>query len=334
MHSIKTNKINLNEFLITISVILFLAVQPVNASQLDLPTCAYTIRDMVQDKQGNIFTGTFGAGLWLINEREITRLRNLEQEGLYPMISNLMIDKNKLWVATTGDGCNYITLADLKFHKVNYPQRFSRLHALHKTQDNKILIGSVGSGAAILKKNQSNYYWKPVSEKVLNHISWINDIKEWNNKIWLATANGVYHIAADHAVENWQPRSEGLKSGANQFFPDNDRLFISTTSRGVFVKDGEKQPVPVANIYGEIYFVTRFNNSLIAGGERGLWKIEKNKGRKVKSFHDHCAKSYLVTQKNSLLIGTMDGRIIETKNLKNFKLLAHLQVESIEELNK
>jgi hypothetical protein len=102
----------------------------------------------------------------------------------------------------------------------------------------------------------------------------------------------------------------------------------------VFVKVGQKQPVPLANIYGEVYFVTRFNDSLIAGGEAGLWKIGNQRGKKIESFHDHCAKSYLITQKNSLLIGTMDGRIIETKDLKNFKLLAHLQVESIEELNK
>lgn len=330
----KTRKINFYLFLITLFSSLNLAPIPADASQLGLPACAYTVRDLVQDKEGNIFTATFGAGLWLIKDHKVSRLKKLEKEGLFPMISNLMIDGNKLWVATTGDSCNYISLPDLKLHKIDYPRRFSRLHALYKTRNNKILIGSVGSGTAILTKNRTGYYWQPVKEKVSNQISWVNDINEWQNKIWLGTANGAYHLPAGQPPANWQPRSEGLKSGVNHFFPDQNRLFISTTSRGVFVKVGQKQPVPLANIYGEVYFVTRFNDSLIAGGEAGLWKIGNQRGKKIESFHDHCAKSYLITQKNSLLIGTMDGRIIETKDLKNFKLLAHLQVESIEELNK
>ena len=333
MHFTKAERIKSSIILIVLMGMACLATPCCDASQLGLPTCAYTVRDMVEDTHGKIYVGTFGAGLWLINNQEITRQKSLEQQGLFPMISNLLIDGEKLWVATTGDSCNYITLSDLKFHKIQHTPRFSRLHALYLTNNNKILIGSVGSGAAILNKNENTYCWQPVRKKVLNHLSWINDINEWKNSIWLATANGAYHTPSGQNINNWQPKSEGLRSGANHFFPDKNKLFISTTSRGVFVKIGTKQAVPISGIHGETYFVTRFKNTLIAGGESGLWEIDKNRGKKIQSFHDHCAKSYLVTRKNSLLIGTMDGRIIETKDLKKFKLLAHLQVESIKEPN-
>jgi hypothetical protein len=86
-----------------------------------------------------------------------------------------------------------------------------------------------------------------------------------------------------------------------------------------------KQPFPIADTFGEIYFVTRFRDKLIGGGKYGLWEIKNKKGYQISSFPDFAAKSFLVTKNNTLFIGTMDGRIISTEDLKEFNHVLNLQ---------
>ncbi|MFZ5953002.1 MAG: two-component regulator propeller domain-containing protein [Candidatus Rifleibacteriota bacterium] len=290
----------------------------------------FTIRDMVEDDHGSVWIGTFGMGLWQYREGQLKKYEVSQGEKPYPMISNLMLIGKSLFIATAGGGCVRLNLEKNVLEPIRQLTGFDRLHALFAADDGKIYIGSVGSGTAVL--NSATSAWEPLSERTLQHLSWVNDINQWNSNICLATSCGLYFNPIES--KKWQPVSAGLGEGANFLFPaKEDRLYIGTTSRGVFVMKPQKQPAPVRNTYGEIYFLTRFRQKLIAGGQFGLWELDEEKGsaREISNFPDMAAKSFLVTKKNILLIGTMDGRIIYTDDLKEFKLLLNLQQHAAEE---
>jgi hypothetical protein len=310
---------------LAVATLVLFILSPCYSQQLDIVAACFTIRDMVEDGNGTIWVGTFGAGLWEKNS-EGTRLFSASVDKQpFPMISNLLLDGNKLWIATAGGGCVCFNTKTRSFEPVKQLKGFSKLHGLFKTSGNELLIGSVGSGTAILNSKAQNPAWENIASRTLQHLSWVNHIDEWEGKIWLGTATGLYHTNARDLKKNWAPASAGLGEGVNHLFPTKDLLYISTTTRGVFAMKPGKQPFPIADTFGEIYFVTRFRDKLIGGGKYGLWEIKNKKGYQISSFPDFAAKSFLVTKNNTLFIGTMDGRIISTEDLKEFNHVLNLQ---------
>jgi hypothetical protein len=319
----------------SIFFILFIQINaPVIGKALNLRAGHLTIRSMVSDKDNNLWIGTFGAGLWLYKNNELQRFSDKQTDQPFPMISNLKIYNGNLWIATAGGGCVCLKLPEKRFIAVKQHKDFLKLHGLFMTSNNDLLIGSVGSGSAFLDKTSTPPAWLPVKKRFYTHLGWVNCIDEWQNKIWLGTHTGLYSTANKNLVKNWEPKSAGIYEGVNFIFPTPELLYIATTSSGVYVMKPGKQPGPVRDTYGAIHFITRFNDRLIAGGEYGLWEIKQGKGFKIGHYKGGCAKSSLITQKNTqkmLLIGTLDGRITITENLTDFNLLLDLREYSSEE---
>ncbi len=315
--------------LVTFCLWLILPNSVLHGEALQICHGNFTVRDLVEDANGTIWAGTFGMGLWKISGGSAQLFVSQPPGQLFPMICNLLLDGNLLWIATAGGGCLGFDLNRQAFLPIKQNANFNKLHGLFKTSSGHLLIGSVGTGTAILDNNE----WKPISPRTLQHLSWVNDINEWNDRIWLATSAGLYHTDLKKLTENWHPISAYLGEGANFIYPDGNEMLIGTTARGVFRLRPGKQPAPVRNTYGEIYFITRFKNHLIAGGRYGLWEINATAAREISNFPDLVAKTFLVTKNNTLLVGTEDGKIIETEDLRGFKILLNLQQHGLEEPN-
>ena len=315
--------------LLGIFLCLAFAIATANSAEIKVSYANYTIRDMIEDSQGNIWIGTFGLGLWkYANGRPQPFIADAKNRP-YPMISNLLLDGSRLWIATAGGGCDCLNLKSGKFFDFSQTDGFKKLHGLIKTSHGDVITGSVGSGTAIFNPEHSS--WQPVTDRTLQHLSWVNDLYEWKQRLWLATNCGLYSTPVEAVKKSWQPTSAGLGEGANCLFASGDKLFIGTTSRGVFAMKTGKQPYPIRNTYGEIYFIASFRNRLIAGGQYGLWELNETSGQEIAKFPAIAAKSCLVT-KNSVYIGTMDGKIIGTEDLNEFNLLLNLQQHGPEEL--
>ncbi len=321
--------------IMAIFFILFIQISaPVIGKALNLPAGHLTIRSMVSDSDNNLWIGTFGAGLWLHKNGELQKFSDKQTGQPFPMISNLKIYNKKLWIATAGGGRVCLKLPEKKIIPIKQHEDFLKLHGLFMTSNHELLIGSVGSGSAFLDKTATPPAWLPVKNRFYTHLSWVNCIDEWQNKIWLGTHTGLYHTDNKKLVHNWEPKSAGLYEGVNFIFPTPGLLYIATTSSGVYVMKPGKQPGPVRDTYGAIHFITRFNDRLIAGGEYGLWELKQGKGFKLEGYKQGCAKSSLITQKNTqklLLIGTLNGKIISTDNLTDYDLLLDLREYGSEE---
>lgn len=301
------------------------------ANSLRICATGFAVRDMVEDEAGNLWIATFGNGLWRKNADKIEIFSTPAANDPFPMISNLLLEKNRLWIATTGGGCVCLNLQSKELEPIKQAPGFEKLHGLIKTSHGAMLIGSVGSGTAILRHFNKKPAWEAISPRNLQHLSWVNDFYEWQQQLWLATNIGLYSTAAAEVDRSWSPRSAGLGEGANCLKAYDGLLYIGTTTRGVFAMKPGKQPYPLRNTYGEIYFITRFAGKLLAGGQYGLWELDEKAGREIARFPDIAAKSHLVTNNNTLLIGTMDGRIIKTEDLNEFTLLLNLQQHGAEE---
>ncbi len=316
--------------LLALAIVLFNPIS-IFAEAIKIRATGFAVRDMVEDSNGIIWIATFGNGLWKYDHGRVSVFAPKAGPGPFPMISNLLLDKNRLWLATAGGGCVCLNLATEMLEPVEQALGFEKLHGLLKTSAGEMIIGAVGSGTATLVESDRVPTWESVAARPLQHLSWVNDIAEWQGKVWLATACGLYYTPADNFRQNWDPRSASLGEGANCMQAYRGLLYIGTTTRGVFALKSGKQPYPIRNTYGEIYFLTKFKDLLIAGGQFGLWTVQETTGKEVARFPELPAKSQLVTKNNTLLIGTMDGRIIETEDLQEFKLLLNLQQHGPEE---
>lgn len=266
-----------------------------------------TIRCMVFDNSNRLWIGTFGHGLWRKDGNTISKFHDQTSQQPFPMINNLLLDGNNLWIATAGGGCVCLDTTSLRFTAIEQQPGFAKLHALMKTTSGKLLIGSVGSGSAYL----ANQGWQPVRPEQPINLAWVNSIVEWNNRLWLGTSTGLYANSLD--IENWQPQATGLNRGINTMLVYDNRLYIGTTSRGVFFIEGDSEARAVSGTLGDVHCLVAHPTGLYAVGSDSLWRISGSQAELIDAPFDN-GKSAVVDDKKNLLIGTTDGKIYRSEN--------------------
>ncbi|EKE23969.1 MAG: hypothetical protein ACD_6C00280G0001 [uncultured bacterium] len=283
-----------------------------------------TIRSIAFDQQGRMWVATFGRGLWVIRDSNISKYDDAEKQQPYPMINNLLCDGQYLWVATAGGGCIKINTATDQIEQVSQHTGFEKLHALTRTAAGQIIIGSVGSGTAYLKDNA----WQPVKEAQSINLAWVNSVVEWQNKLWLGTSTGLYSNSTD--LSDWRPQYEQLNRGVNHLAVSEDRLLIATTRHGLYSFKNGESPVRVAGIDGMIHFIQPVKDGALVIGEQSMWRLSTEHVQKLETAVTH-AKCGAVDTKNRFFIGTTDGRIYRSDDGKEFKLQYIFSENGLEE---
>jgi len=272
-----------------------------------------TVRSIAFDQRGRIWVASFGRGLWLIDDKKITRFYDEGLQQPYPMINSLLIDGNSLWAATAGGGCIRINTDTDQIIQIEQHEGFSKLHALASTASGSILIGSVGSGSAYLKGDR----WVPVSSSQPVNLAWVNSIIEWQNRLWLGTSTGLYVTGPD--VSEWRPQYGQLNRGVNHLAVDNDRLLIATTRNGLYELKPGKDPAKIPAIDGMIHFILPADRQILVIGHNAIWLMTDGAASKVANSVAN-AKCAALDSKNRFFIGTADGKIYVSDNGTNFSL--------------
>lgn len=294
-------------------------------SSIALKAAPATIRGLAIDRNGRLWIGTFGEGLWCKDGDAIVNIYDQNAQQPFPMINNLFIDGKSLWIATAGGGCVCLNTDDKSFARIKQDSNFLKLHALARTASGTMLIGSVGSGTAILKDS----CWQPVQPDQPINLAWVNSIVEWNNKIWLGTATGLY--VNDSDLSKWKPQFASLSRGVNHLLVHDNRLFIATTSHGVHCMNAGESPGQIYGTFGAVYSLVSFDNSVFAMGDDSFWRITGTAATEIPVPFSN-AKCAVVDTKKTLLIGTMDGRIYRSKNGTDYQSAIEFKGNGFEEL--
>ncbi|MDD3147932.1 MAG: hypothetical protein PHD82_11555 [Candidatus Riflebacteria bacterium] len=293
------------------------------ATAATLPAGATTVRSIAVEGNGRIWVATFGNGLWVVDETGPRRFTDSKTDQPFPMINNLLLSGNRLFIATAGGGCVALNTTTLQFEKITQARGFEKLHALTRAADGSIYIGSVGSGSAVLQ----NDAWQPLTQKESSQLSWVNSIVEWQGYLWLGTATGLYR---NKSGSPWKPSAGELRRAINCLHVHENTLYAGTTDRGVYAIKPDDYPVQVSQTLGPINFLTSYDGQVLAGGNMGLWSIKNAQASEITSGIVD-PKCVFADDKKNLLIGTLDGKIYVSNDGTLFRLKLTFKENGLEE---
>lgn len=265
-----------------------------------------TIRKIVFDDSNNLWFGTFAMGLWNNKSGKPARFEAEGSEKIFPMINNMLLNGQSLWLATAGEGIQCLNTQTGRLEKFTQAQGYLKLHGLFLQNNGNLIAGSVGSGTCFLR----NQTWAPIKTEQPVHISWVNDFAEWNNKLWLGTSTGLY--ATDQSIENWKPAIVSINRPVNCLLSTEDFIYAGTT-RGLYRIEKNGECNLESGISGLIHALANFRDSIFAFGENGAWRISNNSVTFLSNFPE-TIKCVAIDAKNCLFLGTTDGKIFKSEN--------------------
>lgn len=300
------------------------------SSAISIPANKVTIRSIVLDHSGVLWVATFGKGLWKMQNNLASQVYDNKIQQPHSMINTISISQNYLWIATAGKGCVAYNLATKCFDKIPQINGFDRLHAFINTSTGKTLIGSVGSGSAILIDNK----WEAMNKNAPISRKWVNCFAEWNNQLWIGTSTDLYSVSTDKINKNWRPKSKAIRNGINCLLADDEQLLVGTTANGIYAMKRGGRAKHLHKTYGSIYQILKWKNTLWASGQFGLWMLSTDSPTLIEEYKFKTPKSLAIDSNGNLIIGTIDGKLILTSDGKNFKVAMEITANGLEKTSK
>ncbi len=202
------------------------------------------IYTLEKDHEDNLWVGSWGGGLFIMNQKDhnehypgISESNDISHQVVYSLLSD---DSDIMWVGTNGGGIskwnprktNYVILE----HDPENDNTISRgkVNVIYEFQD-KLYIGLYDQGLNIYDLKTHDFKRFNTDNSTL-HINSINDIVYYNDKLLLATGEGLTYFDGE-TFEIWPLLPEDLIAYALE--TDGETLWIGTYNQGVYVYDGQ-----------------------------------------------------------------------------------------------
>lgn len=273
---------------------------------------------------GTMFVGTFGRGAWRVGNGCAQQL--VGPGGTIPShrISRILRDGSSLVFATAGEGLLLFDLGSSEWRRFDPSPdaRMQYLHALMRTEAGELVVGSVGSGVALLR----NGSWTYIDSGAGLTENWINEAAETPQGILIATARGVFQIIGNRAKLRFFPTGNWEDPEINTLLEASGSLFLGTVGDGVVVVPGSGKPGKVDGCRGAIHMIVPWKSGIWAAGDAGLWTLRADESSWTASLAsgpwgtDARFKSLAVSPEGRLFGGTMDGRIFRSNPDGGFDL--------------
>ena len=271
------------------------------------------IRCLMEDKQGALFIGTDGAGLFKYNgDRFIsyTTKDGLENEGILSIVED---NEYNLWFSSNGGGVslfkdeeirNYGVLegimnntvwSSIKDSKGNilfgtsdgislfdgqkfidlYKERANKIWALHEDKEENLWAGTVRGLLYIDVENDTiiNYSNQYQINKNVKCILPIDD-----ERLWFCSDNGIHQYSEDTKEFSWFSMNDGLPDNfiMSAVKDDNGIIWVGTTNGLAFFREGQFFKVDHSEI-SSAKFITFLkldgDNNLWIGTNHGLFQL-------------------------------------------------------------
>lgn len=193
-----------------------------------------TVLSLLEDKQGNIWIGSYGQGIIVYNPNTKKETKLLADKNFGGTVMKMIQDKaGVIWVATYKDGLYSINPNTYEIRRFTTEQGLSsnNIYFVYENKgDNTLMVGTDGGGLCIL--NFVTSVEKPLVT-IFKHIDNRNSIssnsinniyKDENGVFWIATSNGLNKF--DLKKKNFTVYSEkdGLpNSYIYDVIPDKDK---------------------------------------------------------------------------------------------------------------
>jgi ligand-binding sensor domain-containing protein/serine phosphatase RsbU (regulator of sigma subunit) len=214
---------------------------------------------MYEDKDENMWFGSFNGGLYKQNIRENTfRIYDQIRDGLADnWITTINGDKEgAIWVGTWEGGITRIKNGNLKNFNISNGLLENKIRKIIEDREGNIIIGTHENGLAIFKGEQFVSYSK--KDDLVNEQ--VNTILQSGNKIWFGTKEGISIL--DREVNPNQMEQFGGKNSnyaKNNFNKEivflkedkNNNIWIGTKTEGIYVYIPSRRKIeyyPMLNI--------------------------------------------------------------------------------------
>lgn len=250
-----------------------------------------TINDICEDKEGNIWIGTYGAGLnkYLYSFGSFinfTTKDDKEYGVVCDKIISICFDRtNVLWIGTLAEGLLKLDTDQKKFNLIfNSDKEFkederNKISSIHAISNNDILFGTFSDGMYNFQKSFRSNSFKKIPEIKKDYIFQITGVGD--GSYWVTGSNtGLCKIKfSKKTISHFNILNESVKSQILKICKiktDPDLLLIGTKNEGVKIFDTLNKTILEENIVKDS---KNFEvKSMLIDTDNNLWIATNPKG--------------------------------------------------------
>lgn len=217
-------------------------------------------RDMVQDKEGNYWLGSFSRGIFYYNKKE-KRFEVPKEKALTRInqVTSLCMDTihNRLWIGTFGEGVtsyNPATRQMIEYYQTDSTPAYSSLNLVHD-------ISQAADGSVWLATHSGGVF------RFEEGKSWANSFRQFTMKEGLSS-NNYLSICSDGDSTVWLLSGQGVSAISNSgrfLFDAKDEVFFPSSID------------PSEDLLSRFIFFNKDKNELLAGANGGLLILSHTK---------------------------------------------------------
>lgn len=257
------------------------------------------IRELKANKKSNTFTFELNDKIYIYQYKDKLRLINtidLDKIGINTKITDMVFLKDKLILATLGQGICKIKFIDQRLQAYNYITYNKKngllsdfVQSLFYDKEKNIWIGYYGEGISVFTPKLTLWYDEETGLADQNVLC----VTNYKGKLAIGTNKG-FSIITTNNIENYNKSTGFYDDKIKSLLTQNNRLWIGTESEGLFYMEDEKiKPFKFNNKEYQprtINHILYSDNKLYLGTNTGLY---------IKSFTDG----------KELHIGTNEGLV-------------------------